>query len=81
MNIDVRVGENRIQYAGQWEGLHPDVRAVIEEGFTGDETDDFYEGMLAGLSFAFVIQQQMPESVNVLTGAAIAYISGGGHKE
>ncbi len=54
--IDTRIGGiERREYANNIGNILPEVAELIDEQFTGDETDDFYEGLLQGTALAYSI--------------------------
>lgn len=58
MIVDVRVGGARNQFASQVEHIPIPLQDVISRLFVGDETDDFYEGLLSGFTSAYQIIRQ-----------------------
>ena len=53
IEIDSRVGNERKQFATQ---IPPEFcQMIIDSGFHGDETPDFYEGLLAGYAVSLSI--------------------------
>lgn len=55
MIIDTRIGGDRAQFASQLQRLSPESLVTVDQLFTGTETDDFYEGLLAGVSASYKI--------------------------
>ena len=82
MKVDVRVGGNRAQFASQLAHIPPDALAKVEGCFIGDESPDFYEGLLAGFAAIYQMLVNMPpDVVTQFTGEFIAYIAGNKHKQ
>ena len=74
IEIDSRVGNERKQFATQ---IPPEFcQMIIDSGFHGDETPDFYEGLLAGYAVSLSILNQMTvEYAKVVIGSFIAHIA------
>lgn len=76
MKIDVRIGGNRAQFATQIEHISPEALASLRNMFIGDETPDFYEGLLAGFAAVYQMLVSMPpDVVTQFTGESVAYIA------
>ena len=81
MIIDVRIGGNRAQFASQTQHLSPESLVTLKKLFIGDETPDFYEGLLAGLAGVYQMLLSMPpDVVTRFTGESIAWIAAGKYK-
>ncbi len=82
MNIDVRVGGARNQFAAQIVNIQSSTFESIDGMFIGDETTDFYEGLLAGVAFAYqLLKTTSPKITDNYLGATISYISGEKYKK
>jgi hypothetical protein len=74
MQFDKRVGDERKQFATQVAHINPEVLKVIAAGFSGKESTEFYEGLLAGYTDSYQIVRSLANGQEYL-GALIAYIS------
>jgi len=71
--LDSRVGSTeRQQFATQTPPEYCQV--LLNSGFHGDESPDFYEGLLSGCSISLAIMQQMPiENAKIVIGSIVAH--------
>jgi len=75
--FDQRVGEERKQFATQTSKINKKMKVVLDDGFVGNETTEFYEGLLAGyarthqLLLSKLTKQEMKEFI----GFVVAYLS------
>lgn len=76
MKIDVRVGQERNQFAEQIKHIPQSTKDLINRMFCDDETDDFYEGLLAAFASAYVILQENPNELGQqIIGAIVVMLS------
>lgn len=75
MIIDSRIGGDRVQFASQLALVPATVIESIKTAFCGDETADFYEGLLAGFATTYQIMQSIPDNPAEYIGAIVAYLS------
>lgn len=77
MHLDERIPNKlREQFASQTEHLHDLTLETIKPMFRGIETDDFNEGLLAGLAAAYQVLKTVPPNDHVSAiGAMIAVVS------
>ena len=77
--IDERVDYQRIQqFASQISNLSKRLETELAENFTGDESDDFYAGLVAGFANSLSVFQNLELSEtdkSSLIGAIVAFIS------
>jgi hypothetical protein len=62
------------QFAGQVPNIAPKVRHFLDESIVGDQSDEFYLGLLAGLMFAYQLYGQSPNAVEV-NGCTMALVA------
>jgi hypothetical protein len=62
------------QFSSQVVHISPNLRRFLDESIVGDQSRDFYLGLLAGLMFSYQLynQTQNAEEVNGCTMALIA---------
>lgn len=73
MMIDERVDvQRRRQFAGEAEKIDDDARNAIDEMLRGDETGEFYAGLLAGLTAATTLVQDGLGDFIPLSAAVVA---------
>jgi len=76
MLLDTRVGFERNQFASQVLYIPKHIEDWFHKSFVGGETDDFYEGLLAGFSNAYSILEQMPlDQAKQFIGAIVALLA------
>jgi hypothetical protein len=76
MKLDTRVGFERNQFASQAVGLPKHIEDWFCQAFTGEETPDFNEGLLAGFSSAYAILEQVPpDNGKQFIGATVALLA------
>lgn len=73
MILDLRVGKERKQFATQAGNIPAEIKMQLDEDFVGDETTDFYEGLLAGYVCSYQINKS-PDAQRIL-GGIVAYLS------
>ena len=76
LSIDTRIGGARNQFAAQAEKMSKDIKQVIDRNFSGTDSPDFYEGLLAGYANAYQIAQNLGKDAAIeYIGSIIAYVS------
>lgn len=76
MKFDERVGVERSQFATQISEIDKDLLEQIARNFTGKESMEFYEGLLAGYVCSYSIIKGISEKDSKdMMGGIIAYIS------
>ncbi len=76
MRFDKRVGKERSQFATQTPMMNGELLETIKAGFVGDESLEFYEGLLAGYACSYqIFCTMLPDSHAPTIGGLIAYIS------
>ena len=76
MDFDHKVGEERKQFASQVEEINEELFEVIKKGFTGQESVEFYEGLLAGYVCCYQMMKTLNKETQInLVGGIRAYIS------
>ena len=76
MIFDERVGAERNQFATQVAVMDEDLLKHITERFNGDESLEFYEGLLAGYACCYSIISGTPQvDHKTIIGSIAAYIS------
>lgn len=76
MILDARVGFERNQFASQVTQIPKHIEDWFRQSFTGEETDDFNEGLLAGFSNAYALLGQMPsDHAKQFIGAVVAMLA------
>ena len=77
--IDERIDYHRIQqFAGQITNLSNRLRTELDENFSGDKSDDFYFGLVAGFANSLSVMQNGDLSnadKESLMGAIVALVS------
>jgi hypothetical protein len=73
MIFDHRVGIERRQFATQVSRIPPEQLKVLKEGFQGKESQEFYEGLLAGYACSFQLTH-LPQ-IRENLGSIVAYLS------
>ncbi len=72
--IDARVGGARTQFAQQ--APPEEIQELIDAGFQGKDSQDFYEGLLAGFANSYSIFTQVePNLAKQTVGSCIAHIA------
>lgn len=76
MKFDKKVGEERAQFATQVCMIDKELLATIEKEFTGSESLEFYEGLLAAYAASYQIITNTPAVDHpIIIGGVIAYLS------
>lgn len=76
MEMDSRVGFERNQFASQVKNMPKSIIEEVECSLRGEETDDFYEGLLSGYANSFTMLKQMkPEGAELLIGLLTSILS------
>lgn len=76
LQIDARTGGERKQFASQLPKIQEWCAMIIKSGYAGNDTPDFYEGLLSGYATSLAILLQMPpENAKELIGSIVSFIS------
>ncbi|MEE2642305.1 MAG: hypothetical protein VX768_16865 [Planctomycetota bacterium] len=77
--IDEKIDYPRLQqFASQVSNLSKRLSSELEANYTGDQTDEFYQGLLAGFANSLSVFQNVElseEDKQSLLGALVAFVS------
>ena len=77
LSLDEKINRARVkQFASQMKQVSQNARAWFEETFGGDNSIEFYEGLLSAYANMHVMVQNLPpEQIKNLSGQIVAFVA------
>lgn len=76
-SLDEKIDRERVnQFASQMAHVSKNVKALLEETFSGEHSIDFYEGLLSAYANMFLMVSNLPqEKLREYSGPIVAFVA------